>query len=95
TEALKEKQREKMRVLEKTMMEKKNLKETPNTIREILKSETIGISLKPNLIAYQILKGNVTLEDAENYFKSLSEEDKIKTEYRKQLCAYDLKKYDK
>lgn len=94
TEDLKEKQREKMRVFEKTMMEKKNLKETPNTIREILESETIGISLKPNLIAYQILKGNVTLEDAENYFKSLSEEEKTKTEYRRQLCAYDLKKYD-
>ena len=94
TEALKKQQREKMKILEKTMKEKKNLKVMPNTIKEILESEMIGVSLKPNLIAYQILKGKISLDDAENYFKSLTEEEKTKTEYRRQLCAYDLKKYD-
>lgn len=77
----------------KKSMSNTNLKDTPNTIQEILESDAIGISQKPKLIAYQILKGNIKLDDAEKYFKSLSEEDRTSTDYRRQLCAYDFKKY--
>ncbi|MBU5669275.1 SIR2 family protein [Peptoniphilus sp. MSJ-1] len=91
-EKLKTQQSDKMKSLEESM-KNKDFKNIPNTIKGILDSEKIGISLKPKLIAFQILKGNIKLDDAEKYFKSLSEDERTTTEYRRQLCAYDIKKY--
>ena len=77
------------------IIKKKNINNIPTTIKDILDNENIATSIKPNLIAYKILEGTIKLEDAEEYFKRLSEKEKTTTEYRRQLCAYDIKKYSR
>ena len=98
TKDLKKQQLKKMKTLKNEMekiIKKKNMNNIPTTIKDILDNKNIATSIKPNLIAYKILEETIKLEDAEEYFKRLSEKEKKTTEYRRQLCAYDIKKYSR
>lgn len=61
------------------------------TIADILQNDNISNTNKDNAILYAVMNGFLELDDLENYLRSYA--DKNSTNYRKLLCAYDLKKY--
>lgn len=69
----------------------KNRKITHESIQGILDDESIAPTFKPNAIIWNIMKNNLNLQDVERYLRNF--ENKNKTEYRKILCAFDIKKY--
>lgn len=62
-----------------------------DTVKGILDDESIAVSFKCNAIIWNIMKDNLELEDVESYLRDF--DDKNDTEYRKILCAFDLKMY--
>ena len=62
-----------------------------NSLQDILKDEKITQSNEVNTIIHSILNSEISLEEVESYLKSF--EDKMSTDYKKVLCAYDLKLY--
>lgn len=68
-----------------------NSKHTHHSIDAIRSDASLSTSSQANAIYYGFREGLITIEDCESYLKSHPE--KSKTDYRKLLCAYDLKKY--
>lgn len=67
------------------------IKRNYKSIAEINADATLSTSSQANTIYYCFREGLISIEDCETYLKSHPE--KTKTDYRKLLCAYDLKKY--
>jgi len=67
--------------------------EKHETIIEILNDQDISRSNKDDEIFTGVIKGNIHLEDIEEYLKTYDEERKVNTGYRKLLVAYDFKAY--
>lgn len=61
------------------------------TINAILSSDEIANSYKNKAIFWSVYKGNIELNEFEEYLKNNPE--KYNTDYRKLLCLYDWKKY--
>jgi hypothetical protein len=57
-----------------------------------LNDESIPPTYKNGSIIWNIFENEVELDDVEKYLKGIK--DKNNTNYRKLLCAYDLKKYE-
>nr|WP_320119496.1 SIR2 family protein [uncultured Marinifilum sp.] len=62
-----------------------------STIEDILEDYSIAFSFKSNAIIWNIMEDNLELEDVESYLRDF--ENKNDTEYRKILCAFDMKMY--
>ncbi len=62
------------------------------TPASVMSDAQITQSNKTNAIIYNIMNGTMDLVSVEEYLKKF--DDNRSTEYRKILCAYDLKKYD-
>lgn len=69
----------------------KNREITHESIQGILDDESIALTFKSNAIIWNVMKNNLELEDVENYLRNF--ENKNETEYRKILCAFDVKMY--
>ncbi|MGX7358361.1 SIR2 family protein [Dolosigranulum pigrum] len=67
----------------------------PNlTIDKILENDSIGSSYKEKVITYLLLEDSITLQDARDYLINIIEEyEKLDTNHRMLMCAYDYKKY--
>jgi hypothetical protein len=90
-EKLKIQQREKIK---KVLSQIKGVcKSSHSTIQEIIDDPSITVSNKVNAILWSIFNDKVSLDDAENHLKSFTYKDKIS--FRKVLCVYDKKKYDR
>lgn len=63
-----------------------------HSIPDIEKDERITDSNKHNAILWATYKGNLNLEEVEEFLRKFP--NKSDTPYRKILCAYDIKKYD-
>ena len=63
-----------------------------NTIPDIMDDSSITVSTKNSNIFYNVMNGNLSQDEVEEYLKNM--EKKHETDYRRILCAYDLKKYD-
>lgn len=61
------------------------------TPQEVLDDEGISQSQKTSAIIYAIITGSMDLESVKCYLQSLT--NKQSTDYRKILCAYDIKNY--
>lgn len=61
------------------------------SIEEINSCELISNTNKMPAIIWSVLEGNIDLNTVEEYLKNF--DDKSHTNYKKLLCAYDLKKY--
>lgn len=61
------------------------------TPKEVLDDNDISQTNKVNVIVCNIMNGSMDLESVKNYLQSFS--DKRTTNYRKILCAYDMKCY--
>ena len=68
-----------------------NCKKTHNSIEEIEEDESIPASYKMNSIMWNTHNGNISLNIVEDYLRKHTSTSK--TEYRKLLSVYDLKKY--
>ncbi len=68
-----------------------NQKKKHNTIQGILDDITIPLTYKNGSIIWNIFEDNLELGDVEKHLKGVK--DKNDTNYRRLLCAYDLKKY--
>ncbi len=69
-----------------------NQKKNHNTVQAIIDDETIPTTYKVGSIIWNIFENNLELNDVEQYLKEFKP--KNDTNYRKLLCAYDLKKYE-
>jgi len=67
-------------------------KKNHTTIDDLLKDNTIPDSYKDNSIMWNTHEGNLEIDDVENHLKKMI--DKNCTNYRRVLCAYDLRKYE-
>lgn len=86
-EKLKEQQKMKL----KKLKNQKYIISEKTTINSILNNTSISQSNKQKEITAAVLNDYLPLEDVENYLISIP--DKIHTDYRKILCAYDFMKY--
>lgn len=64
-----------------------------NSIEEITIDVDIAISNKVPALIWSIMNNNINLDELRKYLENF--EDKKKTDYRKLLCAYDYKRYNK
>lgn len=87
-EKLKNQQREKVDSIIKNYNCHNNHHLTP---QEVLDDESISQSQKTSAIIYAIVDGSMNLESVKCYLQSFA--NKQSTDYRKILCAYDIKKY--
>lgn len=71
----------------------KKVTTTHTTVDGIVNDETISKTNKHYAIATALLNNQLDLEEVEKYLKLY--EDKLYTEYRRILCAYDYMKYSK
>lgn len=69
-----------------------NQKKEHFTIQAILDNMSIPLTYKIGCIIWNIFEDNLELNDVEKHLKGIK--DKNDTNYRKLLCAYDLKKYE-
>jgi hypothetical protein len=60
-------------------------------VNDILQDENISNTNKDNAILYAVMNDFLYLDDLENYLRGYT--DKNSTNYRKLLCAYDIKRY--
>lgn len=88
-EKLKKQQIEKLRTSDESVLavSRRNY----NSIAELQSDPTLPLSAHANTIYYCVRNGSISIADCEIYLKS--HPDKSKTDYRKLLCAYDLKRY--
>lgn len=63
------------------------------TPQDVIDDKTVSKSKKTSEMICSIMNGTMNLDSVENYLKAFG--NKRATEYRKLLCAYDLKKYSK
>jgi hypothetical protein len=86
-------QRQQEAKLDKTVESIEDLKRNlrHESIADIYEDEEIPNSLKVSAIFWNIMKDNLNLEEVEGFLRTF--EDKKGTNYRKLLCAYDLKRY--
>jgi len=68
-----------------------NQKKNHKTVKAIIDDETISKTYKFGSIIWNIFEDNLELSDVESFLKEFKQ--KNDTNYRKLLCAYDLKKY--
>lgn len=61
------------------------------SVEAVLADETLATSAQANAIYYSFRQGLISTDDCEAYLKNHPY--KSKTDYRKLLCAYDLKRY--
>lgn len=88
-EELKQRQKDKIESLIKNVpCSCKGMHTTPQSVVEDL---TISQTYKALEIIYAIIEGNMDLTSVEEYLRNF--ENKRTTDYRRMLCAYDLKKY--
>lgn len=66
-------------------------KNTHTKVEDVHDDETITQSNKSNAIVWAVMKNEVDLDGVEEYLRNHTE--KTGTDYRKQLCAYDFKRY--
>lgn len=88
---LKKQQKEKMKTLFDKMSERFVVKE--KTLKAILDNTDYAMTYKNDIIAYALIKEQISTDEVEVYLKELSETDGNTTYYRKLLCAYDYVKY--
>jgi len=69
-----------------------NQKKKHNTIQAILDDILIPLTYKVGCVIWNIFEDSLELDDVEKYLKGIKS--KNDTNYRKLLCAYDLKKYE-
>lgn len=69
-----------------------NQKKNHKTVQAIFDDDTIPTTYKVGSIIWNISENNLELDDLEKFLKEFKP--KNKTNYRKLLCAYDLKKYE-
>jgi hypothetical protein len=62
-----------------------------NSVEGIMGDENISASNKENAILWSIMKDRIPLKQVESYLREHPK--KEDTPYRKQLCAYDYKRY--
>jgi hypothetical protein len=62
-----------------------------NTPQSVINDTSISQTYKTIEIVKSIMRGNMSLESVEEYLSTYP--DRRSTDYRKMLCAYDLKKY--
>ncbi|MBI9073714.1 MAG: SIR2 family protein [Melioribacteraceae bacterium] len=62
-----------------------------STIEDIISDTSIAVSFKTNAIIWNVMEERLDLDNVEIYLRDF--ENKNDTEYRKILCAYDMKKY--
>ncbi len=60
-------------------------------VNNILQDENISNTNKDNAILYAVMNDFLDLDDLENYLRGYT--DKNSTNYRRLLCAYDIKRY--
>jgi hypothetical protein len=70
-----------------------NQKRKHTTVQDVLGDISIPLTYKNGCIIWNIFEDNLALNDIEKYLKGIKA--KNDTNYRKLLCAYDLKKYAK
>ena len=70
-------------------------KNSHNSIRSIIDDDSIAISYKQQAIMYAVGKRQINLSEVELYLRSVSNEEKRKSKYRRLLCLYDIIKYKK
>jgi len=63
------------------------------TIEEIVANDQISANSKDSAILWGIMNNSIRLEDTENYLRAYTHETRGHTNYRKLICAYDLRKY--
>jgi len=68
-----------------------NQKKKHDTVQNILDDITIPLTYKNGCIIWNIFEDNLELADVEKHLKGIK--NKNDTNYRRLLCAYDLKKY--
>lgn len=66
---------------------------TFKSINEIIVGDAVPRSKHNLYIVYGILQRNISLSEVERYLKSMAEQDRRQTEYKRILCAFDLMKY--
>jgi len=66
-------------------------KNTYTCIEDIYNDSSITVSNKSNAVVWAIMKNEVDFDEVEQYLRTHS--NKMDTDYRKELCAYDLKKF--
>lgn len=89
TDILKENQANK--VIDALSKIQKNSRIRHSKIEEITNDSAISKTNKCSAILYGLLKGDIKLNDLEDYLKQCA--NKRKTEFRRLLCVYDLFKY--
>ena len=70
-------------------------KNVHTSIREIIDDDNIAISYKQQAIMYAVKNGQISLKEVETYLRSVSNDEKRKSKYRRLLCLYDIMKYKK
>lgn len=68
-------------------------KNTHTSIQDVIADTNIAISYKQQAIMYSVKTGQISLSEVELYLRSVSNEEKKKSKYRRLLCLYDLMKY--
>lgn len=69
-----------------------NQKKKHSTIQQIIDDMAIPLTYKNGCIIWNIFQNNLAVEDVEKHLKGVKA--KNDTNYRKLLCAYDLKRYE-
>lgn len=69
-----------------------NSKQTVTSIDSILNDDSIVKTRKNQVLIWNLHNGNLDLDDVERYLENLDSDD---TEYKRILCFFDQKKYDK
>lgn len=81
--------------LAKFIREKCNVKQHNHcSILDINNDESIAESYKHRAIMYGVSMGQISLDDVENFLKSVPIEKRKESDYRRLLCLYDKKKYE-
>lgn len=63
------------------------------SIRDVINDDKIALSYKQHAIMYSVKQGQIKLSEVESYLRSVSNEEKRKSKYRRLLCLYDILKY--
>ena len=80
--------------LEKFLHDKCNdRKHLHTSIKNIMDDDAIADSYKYIAIMYGLNSDQISLEDVENFLKTVPEEDRKKSDYRRLLCLFDKKRY--
>ena len=70
---------------------KGSCKKSHSKVEDIINDTDISVSNNANAIFWSICKDKLPLDDVERYLRNY--QDKTETDYRRLLCAFDIKKY--